>query len=81
LAKIVANKIYEETGVCEVYVEILSQIGKPINKPLIANISIIPSNNSSFNSVKYEAENIMQEWLDNIHRITEMILNREISIF
>lgn len=43
LANLIANDIAEQIeGVQEVYVRILSQIGKPIDEPLVASIQAIP---------------------------------------
>ncbi len=80
VASKIANKIASINGVEEVYVKILSQIGRPINKPLIAHASVI-CDESIFNSVKYEAENIINEELDKIYLIKDDILSGKISLF
>jgi len=81
LARLCANDISKVDGVREVYVKFLSQIGKPINQPLATYISIITYPNVSFNNIRYESESIIEEKLDNIKRITDLILDRKIEIY
>lgn len=81
LARLCANDISKIDGVREVYVKFLSQIGKPINQPLAAYVSIITYPNVSFNNIRYESESIIEEKLENIREITNLILNRKIEIY
>ncbi|MGC8596943.1 MAG: methionine adenosyltransferase [Thermocladium sp.] len=80
-APLVANRIYKEvTGIKEVYVYLLSQIGKPIDQPLIANVEIIPEKELT-NNMKQDAQSIMDEELSRITRIAELILNEEATLY
>jgi len=81
LARLCANDISKIDGVREVYVKFLSQIGKPINQPLAAYVSIITYPSVSFNNIRYESESIIEEKLENIREITDLILNRKIEIY
>lgn len=81
LASIAAERIAGIEGVKEAYVKILSQIGKPINEPQIALISILPEDDTNFNNIKYEAESIMSELLNDITKLTELILDNKVSLF
>ncbi len=76
-----AEKIAGIEGVKEVYVKILSQIGKPIDQPQIAVVSILPEDPKKFNTIKYEAENIMDEMLTNITKLTNLILEEKVNLF
>ncbi|MGC8912568.1 MAG: methionine adenosyltransferase [Thermoplasmata archaeon] len=87
LYNLLATKIAEEIAkahpdtVADVYVRILSQIGKPIDDPQIAAISIVMRDPQKFSSVEKEARNIADENLKNIHKMTEMIYRGELPVF
>ena len=81
LANIAAERIAGIDGVKEAYVKILSQIGKPIDHPLIAAISILPEDVGKFNTIKYEAESIMDDLLANITKLTKLILEEKVNLF
>lgn len=81
LADVAAWKIAGIDGVKEAYVEILSQIGKPIDKPQVALISAVTEKGANFRNIKYEAESIMENLLENITKLTNRILEGEVSLF
>jgi len=86
LAKIVAERIYKsyEHLLNDVYVEILSQIGKPINRPLIASVKLVPRDLNMADipgHVKSDITSIVEEELSNIKRITELILSDQATLF
>ncbi|MGC9148952.1 MAG: methionine adenosyltransferase [Sulfolobales archaeon] len=83
LAFIIANRIYNEIkGIEEVYVELLSQIGKPINQPLIASIKILPQEDNKLTSdIKEEARSIVEEELANITRLTDLFVSGKLTLF
>lgn len=79
-----AKRIHEQVkGVREVYVELLSQIGKPINEPLVANIKIIPErlDTEITSETKREIESIMSEVLDSYAKYTRDIVSGRIKVF
>jgi S-adenosylmethionine synthetase len=86
LAKIIAEKVYKnyEHLFSDIYIEILSQIGKPINEPLIASVKAIPRD---FNvteipgHVKSDIISIVDEELSNVRKVTELILNDQVVLF
>ncbi|ACB40890.1 methionine adenosyltransferase [Pyrobaculum neutrophilum] len=81
VAQRIADRIYAEAkDIVEVYVEIVSQIGKPINEPKILNIEIIKEG-ALTGEVKNEAEAIAREELEKITRVTEYILRGEVSLY
>ncbi|WP_321429686.1 methionine adenosyltransferase [uncultured Methanolobus sp.] len=65
----------------DVYIKLLSQIGQPIDQPFVASAQIIPADGANFNSIKSEAESIMDEWLADVTRITKMVINGELDTF
>ncbi|MEM0001548.1 MAG: methionine adenosyltransferase [Desulfurococcaceae archaeon] len=86
LAKLIAEKIYSEHSdeVSDVYVEILSQIGKPIDQPLIASVKLIPRNMSTQDlpeNIINDIIGIVEEYLVNIRRITELIINDQVILY
>jgi len=82
MAKMIANRIYEEVkGIREVYVKILGQIGRPIDDPLNIDVQTILHPEYKLSSVRADIEGIVNEELDNITRVTELILKRRVEIF
>jgi len=81
MAKIAAERIHREvSGVREVCVQLLSQIGKPITEPLVADVKILPEEKLTSNMVE-EARSIVEEVLNNYREITEKIVKGEIPLF
>ncbi|OYT62158.1 MAG: S-adenosylmethionine synthetase [Thermofilum sp. ex4484_15] len=82
IASKIASRIAEEIeGVREVYVKMLSQIGKPIDEPTMVSVSILPEGSTSFNDIRYECEVIVKDELRSITNITRSILASEVSLF
>jgi len=81
VAQRIADRIYKEVkDVVEVYVEVVSQIGKPINEPKILNVEIL-SNGELTGELRREAEAIAKEEMDRITQVTELILRGEVSLY
>jgi S-adenosylmethionine synthetase len=82
LATQISRDIVEKVSdVQEVYVKLLSQIGKPIDKPLVASAQIIPKEDTSFEKVKAETEVVIDDWFSNVTKITEMVIKGELNTF
>jgi S-adenosylmethionine synthetase len=83
LANMMARRIYEEVkGIREVYVYLLSQIGKPIDNPLIANVEMVMDEGGELTGeVKREAEAIADEEISKVTRLTSMFIKGEITPF
>jgi len=83
LANKIAERIHGEVkGLREVYVYLLSQIGKPINEPLVANVEVIPEPGITLSGeIRNEAEGIVNEELDNITTLTELVVKSKVSLF
>ena len=71
----------EVQGIDEVYIKILSQIGKPIDEPHIASIQIVPKEGVDMKSLEAGATEILDEWLANIPRLQQMLFRGEISTY
>ncbi len=82
-AMIAANRIADAvSGAEEVYVKLLSQIGRPINEPLAASVMVNPGEGKELSaSEKEEIRGIIEEIVGNITRITDIILNGETILF
>ncbi len=82
-AMIAANKIADVISDAEeVYVKLLSQIGRPIDEPLAASVMVNPGEGKELSaSEKEEIRGIIEEIVGNITRITDIILNGETILF
>ncbi len=82
-AMIAADKISKTLPDAEeVYVKLLSQIGRPINDPLVASVMINPGEKRELTSnERHEAEAIIDEVLENITSITRIVLEGKASLF
>lgn len=81
LANMIADHIYKEVhGLHEVYVSLLSQIGRPIDHPLIASVKLVPQGRLSQSMVS-TAESIVDQHLRNIAKLREEFLGGRIQIF
>jgi S-adenosylmethionine synthetase len=81
-ANIIADRIYKEVqGIKEVYVGLLSQIGKPINEPLVVDIKIVPEKPPLTSNIINECKAIASEVLDNIPRLTLDIIENKVNLF
>jgi len=76
LSQRIAEEIAAETGSQQVYVRILSQIGKPIDHPLVCSVQLIGDE-----SIRSDAQRIADERLANISQVTDWVLNREVTTF
>lgn len=82
LSNQIANDIATNvSGIEDVYIRILSQIGHPIDQPLIASAQVIPEDGANMKSIKSESEAIIDKWLRDITKITEMITKGELDTF
>ncbi|MEM4161210.1 MAG: methionine adenosyltransferase [Thermoplasmata archaeon] len=87
LYNLLANDIAKEIvrahadTVADVYVRILSQIGKPIDEPQIATVSLVMKDPKKFSAVEKEARTIADEKLKTISEMTEKIYRGEYTVF
>lgn len=82
LAMLAARDIVERIPtVREATVCILSQIGKPLDRPLIATAQVRPVSGSLTPSTQADVAAILDEHLSEVHRIQERIIRQEFPLF
>jgi len=78
----IAGEVYNNvSGLEEVYIWLLSQIGRPIDEPAIAAAQVVMKANNSFESVKREIEEIVNKELENIDKFTGDLAQGKIQIY
>ncbi len=83
LAFKIAEDVVKEGGgdIREAHVRIVSQIGKPVDQPQVASIQVIPSHSVNIERYRKEFEGIADNWLADINKVTNMLLDGKISVF
>jgi S-adenosylmethionine synthetase len=77
----IANKIYVGVpGISEVYVWLCSQIGHPIDKPLIASAQLILNPGVELADVRDPVQALMDRELANIYAFTDRLTKGEFSV-
>jgi len=75
LSKEIAKDI-ADAGAEQVYVRLMSQIGKPIDHPLIASVQMVSDKN-----LEGKAREITDYWFENITEITKMCVEGRAQVF
>ena len=78
IAEDVAKKVSPEV---EIRVRILSQIGKPVNNPLNCSVQLVTGNTKNIEKWKLEAQEIANDWLDNVDKVTDLITSGKVRTF
>lgn len=68
-------------GIEEIYIRLLSQIGTPIDYPLVASVQVLPGKDYEITSMKSDVEAIVNEGLATVTCVTERVINGEIRTF
>lgn len=77
----IANEIHEKvSGLKEVYVWLLSQIGKPINEPMITSVQVILESGLSLQTIHKEIEDVVLYELDNLDKFVKDLAYGRIPI-
>ncbi len=78
----VATEIYDKVpGIREVYVWLCSQIGQPIDEPLIASAQVILDDEVSLASIRGEVEAVIERELANIYDFTARLTRGELPVW
>ncbi len=77
----IAIDIAEVTGIEEVQIYLLSQIGHPIDEPAEACARVITDHNSTISELKSEIKEIMSKHIENVTKITDLIVDGKLSVF
>jgi len=77
----IAREIYENVqGIQEVYVWMLSKIGRPIDQPIVAAVQILPKDSESFEKIRKKAERVVDYRLEDIEEFCMKLARGKISI-
>ena len=77
----IANEIYQKVdGLSEVYVWLVSQIGKPIDQPAIAAARVITKPGVKMESVRKEITETMDKELENINEFTKCLVRGDFPV-
>ena len=68
-------------GIEEIYIRLLSQIGHPIDQPLVAAVQVLPEPGVGIGDINRDIEGIIDAGLADITCITEKIIRGEIRTF
>lgn len=76
-----ANEIYEKLpDIEEVYVWLLSKIGKPIDQPEVIAVQFIPKRKVDVKSISVEVDEIIESQLDDIQSFCKLLIEGKIPV-
>jgi len=76
-----AGEVYRQvSGLEEVYIWLLSEIGKPIDDPAVAGVQVVMKGSNSFENVKNDIRDVVNQELENIDKFTEQLAKGRIPI-
>jgi len=82
VANLIAKKAADQVkDVKSVQIEVLGQIGRPINDPLIVNVEVATHSGNISPDTKNEISGIAEEYLDSFDKLTQMILEGKVMLF
>lgn len=85
MSKLIAEDVAKKvTNEAEIRVRLLSQIGKPVSEPLNASVQIVLPDaeaNPKLKKWKSDAEAITADWLDNVDKVSDMIIGGKVRTF
>jgi len=77
----IAEHVYEQvSGVEEVYIWLLSQIGKPIDQPAIASAQVVMKSGNSMENVQRDIKEVINSELENIDKFCMDLAHGKIPI-
>ncbi len=83
LSKEIASDIVKKAGgnVKEVHVRILSQIGKPVDQPLVAAVNLLVADAANKSDVYRQAREVTDGWLAKAHTVPQLLLTGKLATF
>lgn len=82
MAASIAGRVSELKGVSEAYVKIVSQIGRPIDDPHMADIQVVSEGGKLLTSnLKAEIGAIVDKEFNEIDKVTELILAKKVTLY
>jgi S-adenosylmethionine synthetase len=79
--QIAADCVERVEGIEEMYVRLLSQIGQPIDRPLVASVQVLPVQGVKMQKIQGEINGIVDHWLENVSDITQKVISGELKTF
>jgi len=79
--EIAESVVSEVSGIQDLQVRLLSQIGQPIDQPHVADVQVITNEDVSVGSVKKDIRSIVDQELANVTDTTRAVIDGEISTF
>ena len=77
----IADRVYQKVpGIKEVYVWLLSQIGRPINEPKVAGVELILEKGVDFKPTSKLAAEIVKAELNSINDFTDRLTQGKIPV-
>jgi len=77
----IANRIQRETsGVREVYVWLLSEIGRPINEPKIASVQLVLEEGTALKEISSSVEELVSAELSDIDKFSDQLAHGRIPV-
>ena len=68
-------------GIEEMYIRLLSQIGKPIDQPLVASVQVLPACGVKLKDINAEILGIVDDKLANVTQVTEKVIAGKLKTF
>lgn len=82
MAASIADRVAKIKGVNEAYVKIVSQIGRPIDDPHMADVQVVSEGGRPLTSnMKAEIGAIIQSEFGSIDKVTELILAKKVTLY
>jgi S-adenosylmethionine synthetase len=63
------------------YVRLLSQIGKPIDQPLVASVQVLPASGVKLKDINDDIYGIVDDQLAHVTSITEKVIAGKLKTF
>ncbi len=82
LATDIAEDVVSEVdGIRDLRVRLLSQIGRPIDQPHVADIHVVTDDDIAVSDVRADVESIVDDGLANVTTITQRVIDGELDTF
>lgn len=74
-----AERVFNKVpGIKEIRIRLLSQIGRPIDQPMVASAEVVADD---FKSIKSQVAKVMDDEIAKVTDLTDQIINNKISVF
>jgi S-adenosylmethionine synthetase len=82
LATEIASEVVAEVpGIRDLRIRLLSQIGRPIDEPHVADAHVVTEDGVALTDIEGEIEAIVDEQLANVRDVTDRVINGDITTF